>query len=213
MAVIDSTMFSEDFVALDIRIRELDPVVDLFVICESNFSFSGKKKRLYLSENLARYSEFLHKIRIVRYELDTPNPHPWIQESLQRQFLSNELRQLLLSPMDLIISSDCDEIPRLSVIRDLIGKPTNHLLVLRNFTGYLNVECGVYRRGRVISAKYFESIEKMRQDCYVFDNWELRRLPIPVMKIPQWFTCRGQRSAIPELVFKKPVLTVLDDAG
>jgi beta-1,4-mannosyl-glycoprotein beta-1,4-N-acetylglucosaminyltransferase len=213
MAVIDATMFSEDFVALDIRIRELDPVVDLFVICESNFSFSGKRKRFYLSENLARYSDFLHKIRIVRYELETPNSHPWIQESLQRRFLSNEIRNLLHSPMDLIISSDCDEIPRSSVIRDLIGNEANHLLVLRNFTGYLNVECGVYRRGRVVSAKNFDSIEKMRQDCYVFDNWEQRRLPVPVMRIPQWFTCRGQSFVTPELVFKKPQLTVIEDAG
>jgi beta-1,4-mannosyl-glycoprotein beta-1,4-N-acetylglucosaminyltransferase len=211
--VVDSTMFSEDFLALEIRLHELNAVVDLFVICESNFSFSGKPKPYYLSENLNRYSEFLHKIQIVKYDLLAPNPNPWVQESLQRQFLSRKIQSLSLSPMDLIISSDCDEIPRSSIIRHLIGQDADHLLVLRNFTNYLNVECGQYRRGRVISAQRFVSIEKMRQDCYIFDNWGNRRSRLPVMRVPEWFTCRSKFHTIPELTFKKPRLSVVEDAG
>jgi beta-1,4-mannosyl-glycoprotein beta-1,4-N-acetylglucosaminyltransferase len=213
MTVVDSTLFSEDFTALDIRINELNPVVDLFLICESNFSFSGKPKDFYLSKNLSRYSKFLHKIRVIRYELEDPHPNAWVQESKQRQFLSSQIRSLGLLPSDLIISSDCDEIPKATVIFNLINKPTNHLLVLRNFTGYLNVECGVYRRCRVSSAREFTSVEKMRRDIYVYDNWDNRRLVFPVMKIPQWFTCRGGGGLFPELTYRKPKLNVIEDAG
>jgi beta-1,4-mannosyl-glycoprotein beta-1,4-N-acetylglucosaminyltransferase len=216
VAVIDLTLFSEDFTALEIRLNELWSSVDLFLICESNFSFSGIRKPLYLSENIDRFSSFQDRIRIVKFEVEEPKSNPWAQEAWQRLFLSEALHGLKPSKRDLIISSDCDEIPRASIIQKLSElsetDDVNSLLVLRNFTSFLNVSTGFYRRGRVVSYKSFKSAQQLRQDIYVFDNWSVRRSRLPIMRIPVYFRNRPS-NFLPELAFRKPKLSVLSDAG
>ena len=216
MAVIDLTLFSEDFTALEIRLNELWSSVDLFIICESNFSFSGIRKPLYLSENIERFSAFRDRIKIVKFEVKAPKSNPWAQESWQRLYLSEALHELNLNDRDLIISSDCDEIPRKSTIQELSEASSSHfinsLLVLRNYTTFLNISAGEYRRGRVVSYKYFKSAQQLRRDVYVFDNWIMRRSWLPVMRVPVYFRNLPDRF-LPELVFRKPKLSVLEDAG
>jgi len=216
MMVVDLTLFSEDFMALEIRLHELSPVVDLFLICESNFSFSGKRKPFYLSDNIEKFSKFKDKIRIVKFEIDQPRSNPWAQESSQRIFLSNAAHEIGLGPKDLVISSDCDEIPRLSILQELLVKSAyesiNALLVLRNFTTYINVCSGYYRRGRVISYKLFKNSQKLRGDIYIYDNWENRRSRFPVMRVPNHFRSYPDHS-FPEFVFQKPVLNVVEEGG
>ncbi len=216
MAVIDITLFSEDFAALEIRLNELWSCVDLFLICESNFSFSGIRKPLYLSQNLDKFAKFQDRIQIVKFEVDKPKSNPWAQEAWQRLFLSKALHELEPKGNDLIISSDCDEIPRAAIIQRLINlslkEDVNSLLELRNYTTFLNISTGVYRRGRVISYKIFQSAQQLRRDIYIFDNWEVRRSRLPIMRIPVYFRNHPDRF-LPELAFKKPSLTVLANAG
>ena len=58
--VIDTTLFYKDFDTLAIRLAELFDVVDMFVICESKFDHRGKKKELYLTNNLNIHSQFCY---------------------------------------------------------------------------------------------------------------------------------------------------------
>jgi hypothetical protein len=44
--VFDAFTFNGEWVMLEIRVRTLDSVVDVFVICESNTTFSGRPKPL-----------------------------------------------------------------------------------------------------------------------------------------------------------------------
>jgi hypothetical protein len=44
-------LFNKDFEALKIRLDELYETVDLFIVCESHYTFSGIPKALHLSEN------------------------------------------------------------------------------------------------------------------------------------------------------------------
>lgn len=46
--VFDCFMFNGENIILDIRLNVLDKYVDYFVIVESNYNFSGKKKKNYL---------------------------------------------------------------------------------------------------------------------------------------------------------------------
>ncbi len=216
MTVIDLTLFSEDFTALEIRLNELSSSVDLFLICESNFSFSGIRKPLYLSENMSLFSAFQDQIKIVKFEVDEPKSNPWAQEAWQRLFLSEALHQLKPSKRDLIISSDCDEIPRASIIDRLselsLTGYVDALLVLRNFTTFLNVSTGLLRRGRVVSYKNFKSAQKLKRDIYVFENWHIRRSWLPIMRVPVYYRNKPD-NFFPELAFKKPKFSVLLDGG
>jgi beta-1,4-mannosyl-glycoprotein beta-1,4-N-acetylglucosaminyltransferase len=47
---------------LDIRLNELDSVVDYFLIVESNATFTGLPKETYFGKNRARFAKFEHKI-------------------------------------------------------------------------------------------------------------------------------------------------------
>ena len=45
MKIIDTTTFFEENMIMDIRFNILDPYVDKFIVCESLFTHSGKKKK------------------------------------------------------------------------------------------------------------------------------------------------------------------------
>ena len=45
MKIFDCFMYFDEEVVLDLRLNTLDKYVDYFVIVESNFTHSGKKKR------------------------------------------------------------------------------------------------------------------------------------------------------------------------
>lgn len=60
--VLDAMLMSTELDLLEIRLNELDPVVDYFLIVESNATFTGLPKKTYFQENKARFAKFLDKI-------------------------------------------------------------------------------------------------------------------------------------------------------
>ena len=60
MKIIDTTTFFEENMMMDIRFNILDPYVDKFIVCESSFSHSGKKKKINF--NFKNYPKFKYKI-------------------------------------------------------------------------------------------------------------------------------------------------------
>lgn len=60
--VFDAMLMSNEVDLLEIRLNELDPVVDYFVILESNATFTGLPKNTYFSDNRERFSKFEKKI-------------------------------------------------------------------------------------------------------------------------------------------------------
>jgi beta-1,4-mannosyl-glycoprotein beta-1,4-N-acetylglucosaminyltransferase len=158
--IIDSFLFNKDFASLEIRLSELSEIVDLFVICESNFTFSGKSKPLYLTENIDNFSAYSHKIKVIIEENKHKTKIPMIREIHQRKRITKYLKTLSLTKNDLIIYSDCDEIPRSSVIEKLNKKnKCNALLELQGYSNYLNMKGDIWPRARVISGDKFKSIE------------------------------------------------------
>jgi hypothetical protein len=113
----------------------------------------------------------------------------------------------------LIHYSDCDEIPSADLLLELSKGDANHLLSLRNFTSFINLSCGEWARGRLISRKYFKSVGHLRRDIYVYQQWRSRTSYLPIIKVPPWFSPRQRELPWPHVVFKKPPLTVAKDAG
>jgi beta-1,4-mannosyl-glycoprotein beta-1,4-N-acetylglucosaminyltransferase len=152
------TLFNELDI-LELRLKTLSAVVDFFVISESNYSHSGKKKPLFFSENRARFTPFLDKIiYIISPDPEEPEraahdiSYRWTLENIQRNATVRHISDRL-SDDDLLIISDLDEIPSPSAIREAsrILQPVR--LRQKLYYYYLNFRCCTtpyWLRGTVI---------------------------------------------------------------
>ena len=114
--IIDCFPFFNEFDILKIRLHELDPWVDKFVLVESRETFSGNKKPLWFAENKQMFEEFLPKIIYLESpvvkDLGIPKNY---KASLARQIPQKDYVMQGLkgcSDDDLIIIGDVDEIPK-----------------------------------------------------------------------------------------------------
>ncbi|MHC4316254.1 MAG: hypothetical protein ACYSW3_27740 [Planctomycetota bacterium] len=66
----DCFMFFDELMLLEIRLKELDPVVDRFVLVEATHTHSGKPKRLYYDEvkDNEIFAPFKDKITHLTYD-------------------------------------------------------------------------------------------------------------------------------------------------
>ena len=122
MKIIDTTTFFEENMIMDIRFNILNPYVDKFLVCESLYTHSGKKKNINF--NINDYPKFKNKIIhiILKDEpVDLINGEDLsVQDKRlnsisrirsQRNYIKTFLKEF--SPEDYIIYSDNDEIPNL----------------------------------------------------------------------------------------------------
>lgn len=111
--IVDCFMFFNELDLLEIRLHELDSVVDKFVLVESGMTFSGNRKPMIFEPHKARFAEFLPKI--VHIQLDKlPGKRTWDKEQYQRDAIMKGLTSC--TDDDLILISDVDEIPRASSV-------------------------------------------------------------------------------------------------
>ena len=66
MRIIDTTTFFEENMMMDIRFNILNEYVDKFIVCESLYTHSGKKKKLNFDIN--DYPKFKDKINYIIIE-------------------------------------------------------------------------------------------------------------------------------------------------
>lgn len=114
MKIYDCFTFFNELDLLEIRLHELYNAVDYFVIAEANKSHSGNPKEYILEANWDRYKQFHDKIKYLKIDDFPVTDNSWVREKFQRDALSRGLVDI--SPDDLIIISDLDEIPRAEII-------------------------------------------------------------------------------------------------
>jgi len=139
--VMDAVLMSSEVDLLEIRLNELDSVVDRFFIIESNATFTGLPKETYFANNKARFGKFEHKI-IYQFLPDHTLPrsdNPWEIEAATRDamtaLLHDHIQGLPTNVESLVIMSDVDEIPSkhsIALLRACDFGPSIHLQ-LRNF--------------------------------------------------------------------------------
>ena len=125
MRIFDCTTFYSEHLMMDIRFHVLNDFVEKFIVCESTYSHSGKKKELNFDIN--NYPKFKDKISYIVIDEEPPNiigdknglaePFEKRSDSLKRINLSYDYMIKSLSDVnenDLIILSDNDEIPNLN---------------------------------------------------------------------------------------------------
>lgn len=117
--IIDGFIFFNELDLLEIRLNELDPVVDYFVIVEGTKTFSGQSKPLYFDENKDRFKNFSHKIKHIVLDDMPDGDNPWEREAFQRKMVI-ERGFKDFSNTDVGMISDADEIPSLEVVTNAI---------------------------------------------------------------------------------------------
>jgi len=118
--IYDCFPFFNELDLLEIRLNYLDSVVDYFVLCESEITFSGLPKKLFYQENKDLFKKFEHKIIHVVVD-DTPAEYikfdPFRTDQHQRNSVAKGLKNC--NDDDIIITSDLDEFPNIEIIKDL----------------------------------------------------------------------------------------------
>lgn len=122
MQVVDTFIFADELDVLECRLRELEEVVDWFVLVESEQTFTGNPKPLHYDANRERFKAWSDRIVHVVAELPA-SPSPWVREAAQRECIIDGLRQLPLSFDDTVVLSDVDEIWRPSVVVSDLARP------------------------------------------------------------------------------------------
>lgn len=123
--IYDCFGFFNEFDILEIRLEELYPVVDKFIISEATKTFSGKDKPLRFLQQRDRFAKYLDKIKYVTYDNFSGYNNPWQYtdnwklECEQRRHLITGLNLNQLRDNDLIMISDLDEIPKRSLVEEL----------------------------------------------------------------------------------------------
>ncbi|KAF9447192.1 glycosyltransferase family 17 protein [Macrolepiota fuliginosa MF-IS2] len=139
--VLDAVLMSSELDLLEIRLNELDSVVDYFLIVESNATFTGLPKKTYFEENKARFAKFEKKI-VYQFLPGFPlkdGQTAWDVEAHTRDTMSSLLRQHIKtfpsSTKSLVLMSDLDELPSRQTVQLLkacdFGNSIH--LQLRNF--------------------------------------------------------------------------------
>ena len=120
--VIDCFQFYNELDLLDVRLAELAPVVDRFVLVEARYTHAGDPKPLYFDQNRHRFAAYLERIDHVIVE-DDPGGFSWKREGHQREAIARGIPDL--ADDDMVLVSDVDEIPRRSVIAALREMPAD----------------------------------------------------------------------------------------
>jgi hypothetical protein len=122
MKIYDCFTFFNEFDILELRLQELWDTVDYFVISEANITHQNAAKPYYLEDNWARFEKYASKIRHIKVDDMPRSAHTWDNERFQRRVLARGLTDL--QPEDIVVVSDCDEIPRPEAL-EMIKTDTN----------------------------------------------------------------------------------------
>jgi hypothetical protein len=106
--IFDSFSFAGELDLLECRLTELYEHVDVFVVTESNLTYTGHPKPLYYAENAERFAPWAGKIRYVIASCE-PGPSPVVREAAQRNAAWDGLDDF--GDGDILVHGDADEIP------------------------------------------------------------------------------------------------------
>lgn len=157
--VYDMFPFFNELELLEIRLNELDPVVDVFILAEARHTFQKKPKELVFEMNKDRFAKFLPKIRHVIVD-ELPGffykwrrPDAWVVSDYQKGQVVRGLHDVQVG--DTLIFSDVDEIPKASAVRAAAGKAGITVFEQRLYAYYLNNICTDYdTHGQTCVAQY-----------------------------------------------------------
>src|SRR5438105_1443502 len=118
--IYDCFTFFNELELLEIRLHELETVVDRFVLVESTRTFSNEPKRLVYDANKRQFARWNDRITHVIVNDMPQSDNAWDLEHHQRNAIGRGLTQCELG--DTILVSDVDEIPHAGLVERLRGE-------------------------------------------------------------------------------------------
>lgn len=145
--VYDCFTFYNEFEILDLRLNILDKYVDKFILVEANKTHTGKDKPFYFEENKEKFSKFLHKIIHIKVDdfppleesLTDKFNNKWLYENYQRDAIMRGLSNA--DENDIVIISDCDEIPNPKAIIKYKKAKSKEIWTLNSLMMYYYLNC------------------------------------------------------------------------
>jgi len=184
--IIDCFTFYNELKMLSFRLKELNDIVDYFVLAEATLTHSGQSKELTYQNNKHLFEEYNHKIiHVIVDDMPTTTDNmsqAWDREYHQRDCLIRGIEQLDVKDTDVILINDCDEIPNSELLEQMkihginILKDENNLkfafernpnFEIKDIVGfrqelyYYNIECkfnGVWSYGRALTYNKLKEI-------------------------------------------------------
>lgn len=108
--IYDCFTFFKELDLLELRLNELNDIVDRWVIVEMAYTHTGKPKAFYFDRNRHRFRKWLTRIEHVKVYDAPQSLDPFQRERHQRNAIQRGLR--CPQDNDLISIGDADEIPR-----------------------------------------------------------------------------------------------------
>ena len=197
MKIFDCTTFFDEKMMMDIRFNVLNKFVTKFIVVESIFSHSGKKKKLNF--NINDYPKFKDKINYIIIDKEPDNIDKENKSSEKKiskrmnsikrieqsyEYMSKGLGEI--NDDDLVMISDNDEIPNLESVD--INKINNNFLVFEQLFFYYKFNL-LYdkllwpgtKACKKKNLKNFSSLKNLKTKKYPF--WRIDTLFSEVKKI------------------------------
>ena len=182
--LIDAFTYFNEKELVELRLKYLNPIVDHFVIIESNITFTGKEKKWnfpnVLKNNL---KEFSHKIQYHQLNIkldEIKNEESWIIdnikgddfwriENFQRNYIKTACKKF--SKDDILIISDLDEIPSTKKLNFILSSDFAKIAPVALEQHLFHLDCNYLRleswRGSIVTTM---------QSCNEFSPQKFRRL-------------------------------------
>jgi beta-1,4-mannosyl-glycoprotein beta-1,4-N-acetylglucosaminyltransferase len=118
--IIDCFTFYNELKMLSFRLEELNDYVDYFVLAEATVTHAGQEKELFYQNNKDLFEKYNHKIiHVIVDDMPLDNPDNWSREIYQRNCLVKGIERLDVKDTDIILISDCDEIPNTELLEQM----------------------------------------------------------------------------------------------
>ena len=160
------TFFRENFIT-NIRFEILKNSVDFFVVCESKFDHTGKKKSLNF-----KLRNPLFKKKIIYIVIDEPFPTNlktgWERQAYQRDYMICKIPNIQVN--DYLFFSDPDEIPDPSKLKNFKLKKKYGIFLQKFYTYKFNIYNkydSPWEGTRVCKFGDLKSINYMRQNILI----------------------------------------------
>ena len=183
--VFDCFPMNSELDMLEVRLNELEDVVDYFVIVESRVSHRNTSKPLYYQAAARRFAKFAHKILYVVLD-SLEGGTNWDREHYQRNSLFTHglhIKGREAQPGDVIIVSDLDEIVKpawVSALKQCQGYAPQ--LTMQSHWSLYSFEFEVQN---VMWQKIKVALFEQNQDHYAAETLRFR-LDLPVMPDSAW---------------------------
>jgi beta-1,4-mannosyl-glycoprotein beta-1,4-N-acetylglucosaminyltransferase len=168
--IYDCFLLYNELDLLEIRLNELNDIVDKFVVIESKTTFSGKPKQLFLDINEERFIKFAPKI--IRHITKLPyqkDGNRWDNEKHSFDVMKDALVNIGANPDDIVFVSCVDEIPKASAIKLYLNDIEEHNCLMMYFSYYwLNCKIDSVWPGTILTlfkylTKPINDLQKSRQ--------------------------------------------------